>query len=184
MLILFYPILFSAPCKSREALRLDYEKQQEGDNPFFVKGTTYENIPHHESGHLIIQVFGLSPKKIIGDADQSLISDYARKNNKEAIAESFSAHYAGVKNETASHVKKNCDIIIAEEETKMTHNENDKRMLFWGHNKAWYGKDAKRGFYLRKAAPPEARESFKEWAAYQDSLGEDEAIDYTLEVFD
>lgn len=100
--------------RDREALRLDYEKQQEGDNPFFVKGTTYENIPHHESGHLIIQVFGLSPKKIIGDADQSLISDYARKNNKEAIAESFSAHYAGVKNETASHVKKNCDIIIAE----------------------------------------------------------------------
>lgn len=100
--------------RNREALRLDYEKQQEGEDPFFVKGTTYENISHHESGHLIVQVFGLSPKKIIGNADQSLISDYARKSNKEAIAESFSAHYAGVKNETASHVKQNCDIMIAE----------------------------------------------------------------------
>ena len=100
--------------RNREALRLDYEKQQEGENPFFVKGTTYRNIPHHESGHLIVQVFGLSPKKIVGDEDQSLISDYARKNNKETIAESFSAHYAGVKNETASRVKQNCDIMIAE----------------------------------------------------------------------
>ena len=66
----------------------------------------------------------------------------------------------------------------------MTHNENDKRMLFWGHDKAWYGRDSEHGFYLRKAASPEAIESFKMWAAYQDSLSEDEAIDYTLEVFD
>ncbi len=66
----------------------------------------------------------------------------------------------------------------------MTHNENDKRMLFWGHDKAWYGRDSEHGFYLRKAAPPEAIESFKMWTAYQDSLSEDEAIDYTLEVFD
>ena len=66
----------------------------------------------------------------------------------------------------------------------MTHRDDVKEMLKWTHDRSWYGKDAKRGFYLRKAAPPEARESFKEWAAYQDSLGEDEAIDYTLEVFD
>ena len=66
----------------------------------------------------------------------------------------------------------------------MTHNDNDKSMLLWGHDKAWYGKDPKHGYYLKKAAPPEARESSKKWAAYQDSLSEDESIDYTLEVFD
>ena len=34
----------------------------------------------------------------------------------------------------------------------------------------WYGFDADRGFFLKKDAPPEAVESFKKWAAYQDKL--------------
>lgn len=100
--------------RDREALRLDYEEQQEGERPFFVKGTTYKNIPHHEAGHLIVQVFGLSAKKITRGIDTSTISEYATSRPGEAVAESFSTHYAGVENSSASQIKRNCDIIIAE----------------------------------------------------------------------
>ena len=100
--------------RNREALRLDYESQQKGDIPFFVKGTTYRNIPHHEMGHLIVQTYGLSANKIVGGEDPALISDYAQKNSKEAVAESFSAFYAGVNNKTALQIKRNCDTIIEE----------------------------------------------------------------------
>lgn len=100
--------------RNAEALRLDYEKQQAGGNPFFVVGTTYKNIPHHEAGHLVIRVFGLSPKKIVGKINTSSVSEYAKDNLVEAVAESFSAYYAQVNNQSASQIKHNCDIIIAE----------------------------------------------------------------------
>ena len=63
----------------------------------------------------------------------------------------------------------------------MTHNHEVKDMLLWSSNKAWYGYDSKKGFFLRAGAPQEAVDSFRKWASYQDSLGE-EGYDYTFEV--
>lgn len=97
--------------RNRNALRQDYLNQQKKD-PFFVDGTTYKNIVHHEVGHLIIQAYGLSPKKIVGSLNTGSISTYAKKSSKEAIAESFSAFYAKVDNKTALQIKRRCDKII------------------------------------------------------------------------
>ena len=66
----------------------------------------------------------------------------------------------------------------------MTHRDDVKEMLMWTHDKSWYGKDSVRGYLLKKSAPPGARESFKKWAAYQDTLSKDDAVEYTLEIFD
>lgn len=102
--------------RKQKALEDDYNKQQSedsGSKPFFVKGTTYKNIPHHECGHLIIQKYALSPKKITMRIDTYSISEYAVKKASEAIAESFSAFYAGVNN-NALLIKQRCDKIIAE----------------------------------------------------------------------
>ena len=63
----------------------------------------------------------------------------------------------------------------------MTHNQEVKDMLFWNSNKAWYGYDPEKGFFLKSLAPRKAKDSFKKWALYQDSLGE-EGYDYTFEV--
>lgn len=63
----------------------------------------------------------------------------------------------------------------------MTHSNDVKEMLLWSHNRAWYGKDSVHGYYLKKASPPEARESFKKWAAHQDEMGED-GYNYSLEI--
>ena len=65
----------------------------------------------------------------------------------------------------------------------MTHRDDVKEMFKWTHDRSWYGKDADNRYYLKKAAPPDARESFKKCAAYQDTLSEDNAIGYTLEIF-
>ena len=100
--------------RSREALEKDYDEQQAGDNPFFVVGTTYRNIVHHEVGHLIIDTFSLSPKRIVQGLDLSLVSEYAKDDVNEAIAESFSAYYANVDNKTALQIKERCDTMIAE----------------------------------------------------------------------
>ena len=62
----------------------------------------------------------------------------------------------------------------------MTHREEVKAMLKWLHNEEWYEHDGKCGFILKKNAPPEAVESFKKWAAYQDSLG-GKGYDYAFE---
>lgn len=103
--------------RKQKALEDDYNKQQSedsGSKSFFVKGTTYKNIPHHECGHLIIQKYALSPKKITMRIDTYSISEYAAKKASEAIAESFSAFYAGVNNNNALLIKQRCDKIIAE----------------------------------------------------------------------
>ena len=63
----------------------------------------------------------------------------------------------------------------------MTHSQEVKDRLFWSSNDTWYGYDPKKGFFLKQHAPQEAIESFKKWASYQDSLGE-EGYDYTFEV--
>ena len=63
----------------------------------------------------------------------------------------------------------------------MTHNQEVKNRLFWSENQEWYGHDPDKGFYLKACAPQEARDSFRLWALYQDSLGE-EGYDYTLEI--
>ena len=47
------------------------------------------------------------------------------------------------------------------EEAEMTHRDNVKEMLMWTHDKSWYGKDSVRGYFLKKAAPPGARESLR-----------------------
>ena len=104
--------------RNKDALKEDYDKQQEGETPFFVKGTSYKNISHHEAGHLIVKRFGLSAQRIAGGSDNFSISDYADKSPGEAIAESFSAHYAGVLNKKASIIKQRCDTIISERRTQ------------------------------------------------------------------
>ena len=64
----------------------------------------------------------------------------------------------------------------------MTHRKEVKEMLLWGHDRSWFGFDKNRGYFMRKSAPPEALESFKKWAAYQDSLGPEESYNYSLEI--
>ena len=73
--------------------------------------------------------------------------------------------------------------IYRKDVAELTHRDDVKEMLKWTHDRSWYGKDADNRYYLKKAAPPDARESFKKWAAYQDTLSEDNAIGYTLEIF-
>ena len=63
----------------------------------------------------------------------------------------------------------------------MTHRDEVKERLLWSRNKEWYGFDAEKGYYLKKAAPPEAKSSFKKWAAHQDELGY-EGYDYSLDI--
>ena len=63
----------------------------------------------------------------------------------------------------------------------MTHNDKTIEMLYWHKNKDWYGFDPEKGFYLKPAAPPEAQNSFRKWAAHQDELG-DEGYDYSLDI--
>lgn len=62
----------------------------------------------------------------------------------------------------------------------MTHEKETKEMLLWLTDRRWYGLDPQRGYYLKEAATPEARESFKKWAAYQDSVGDD-GYDYFMD---
>ena len=61
----------------------------------------------------------------------------------------------------------------------MTTDKRIKDMLLWAKDKSWSKYDPEKGYYLTEAAPPEAVESFKKWAAYQDSLGE-EGCNYIL----
>lgn len=63
----------------------------------------------------------------------------------------------------------------------MTHRDEVKERLLWSQNKDWYGFDVNKGYYLKKAAPLEAQNSFKKWAAHQDELG-DEGYDYSLDI--
>lgn len=63
----------------------------------------------------------------------------------------------------------------------MTHRDEVKARLIWLNNDDWYGFNVEKGFFLKKAAPPEARESFKKWVAHQNELG-DEGYDYSLEI--
>lgn len=61
----------------------------------------------------------------------------------------------------------------------MTTDKTVMDMLLWSKDETWYASNPEKGYYLTEAAPQEARESFKKWAAHQDSLGE-EGYDYTL----
>ena len=63
----------------------------------------------------------------------------------------------------------------------MTHRKEIEEMLFWGHDEKWFGFDPEIGYFLKEAAPPEARESFKKWAKHQDEKG-DGGINYSLKI--
>ena len=63
----------------------------------------------------------------------------------------------------------------------MTHRDEIKERLLWSQNKEWYGFDANKGYYLKKTAPLEAKNSFKKWVAHQDELG-DAGCDYSLDI--
>lgn len=62
----------------------------------------------------------------------------------------------------------------------MTHSKEVKEMLYWTNDSGWYGLDSKRGYYLKKSAPPRAKRSFLKWAAYQEKLGDD-GYNYSLD---
>lgn len=98
--------------RNREALEADYRTQANGN--FFVRGTTYRSIAYHEMGHILVDTFGLSPKQIVGKLKYADVSIYAGDSVDEAVAESVSAHYAGVDNKTALTIYSRCATMIAE----------------------------------------------------------------------
>ena len=63
----------------------------------------------------------------------------------------------------------------------MTHRDEVKERLKWRQNESWYGFSTDKGFFLKRAAPPEAKDSFKKWVAHQNELGE-EGYNYSLEM--
>lgn len=99
--------------RNRDALSKDYEKQVK--KKVFVDGSTYQNIVHHEMGHVVVDTYGLSANKIVSKADRSYkISLYATRDSYEAVAESFSAHYAGIDNKEALTIFSKCVKMVVE----------------------------------------------------------------------
>ena len=48
----------------RDANLLQTEYKKDADDGWFVRGTTYRAIPHHEFGHVVANVYKLDPLKI------------------------------------------------------------------------------------------------------------------------
>ena len=75
--------------RNAQALRESYEaKVAEG---LFAKGTTYRNIGHHEAGHAVVRLYGLSKKDLVHGIERGSISLYDYKNDGERIGEAFSS---------------------------------------------------------------------------------------------
>ena len=85
--------------RNAKALEEDYaSKVNEGH---FAKGTTYKNIGHHEAGHAVVKLYGISAKNLLWDIEPGSISDYDMKNRSERIGEAFSSYYSNVGNLSA-----------------------------------------------------------------------------------
>lgn len=89
-----------------EALSKDYSREVE--EGMFAAGTNYRSIAYHEMGHVVIDTYGLSAKKMASGITSSEISKYAMKSSDETVAESFSVYYAGIDNEAALTIFSNC----------------------------------------------------------------------------
>lgn len=111
--------------RDRKLLEQEYEKLvKEG---WFVKGTNYNSIIHHELGHAVANVYGLSPmkiaKRVTGLSKDSLVIDFVEKNlseysakllnGREIIAEVFSSVYSKTNNQFALNYFDECAKIIA-----------------------------------------------------------------------
>ena len=111
--------------RSLDALENEYKKREE--KYFFVKGTDYREIPYHEMGHIIADIFNINPlelalrltgaenEKVLREELKSKLSEYASKiGGDEIIAECYSAVLSEIDNEFALKFVKECDKIILE----------------------------------------------------------------------
>ena len=99
--------------RSKEALQNDYASS--ASTGFFVKGTEYESIAYHEMGHVIYNAFHFPfAEKIVRGLESWKLSEYATKNDKEFIAEAYSATYSEVNTDVALTLRKRCDRIVSE----------------------------------------------------------------------
>lgn len=111
--------------RDRKLLYADYAKKTEikDDGHWFPLGTTADNIPYHEMGHVILNAYQLPSVKIKAkvlprmrsdDRDKiigSEISNYALSSEQELIAEAFSMYSSGITSEFVLKVLKTCGII-------------------------------------------------------------------------
>ena len=90
--------------RSRESLAQEYEKLAESG--WFVRGTSYRSIVHHEVGHMVSEVYGIDGlslmKEVLGTDStaetllwcKNNLSEYSFKSDgSEIISEMFSAYY-------------------------------------------------------------------------------------------
>lgn len=108
---------------------LEKEYELISDLGKFVKGTTYRSIIRHEIGHVVANVYKLSPMEIaimiLQMQNKSEIIRYVRKNlslysadfedGREIISECFSAYYSGINNSFAKKYVEKCKMLAKEE---------------------------------------------------------------------
>jgi hypothetical protein len=102
----------AAAYRSRAALEADYAERVRAG--WFPAGTTYRDIPHHEMGHVLDNVFKFPKKEVVAGVDTWQISQYAFTRPNEAIAESFSSVTAGTPTPEALTIWERCAKIVAE----------------------------------------------------------------------
>lgn len=98
--------------RNRAALEADYAEQVRLGR--FPAGTTYRDIPHHEMGHVLDNVFKFPKAKVIAGIDRGKISKYAATEPTEGIAESFSSVMAGTPTPEALTIWQRCAMIVTE----------------------------------------------------------------------
>ena len=109
--------------RNRNLLNAEYNKKLE--EKWFVAGTSYKSIIHHELGHVVTNVYGLSPIKIakevtklnnkqIIDFVENNLSKYSavKYNGREIISEVFAGIYSETDNKFALKFYAECVKII------------------------------------------------------------------------
>lgn len=97
--------------RNHSALEENYRSK--AADRWFVEGTTSASIGYHESGHLVVNIYQL-PLWVTDGINPDSLSEYASQSKQEQIAESFNAHYSGIRNESALTIVSKCAKIAQE----------------------------------------------------------------------